>query len=117
MKDEIKPLEAPAVTYINTSMAVQMHDCFTCKGERNKESRNHQKKEALVLLLVEKSESIYRKLTRRRPCAKIKAGARLVAGPALQPSLACHTCTCHVVACVHECAPFRTLSLIVQMVY
>ena len=56
VKDEIKPLEAPAVTYINTSMAVQMHDCFTCKGERDKESRNRQKKEALVLLLVEKSE-------------------------------------------------------------
>ena len=57
VKDEIKSLEAPAVTYINTSMAVQMHDCFTCKGERDKESRNRQKKEALVLLLVEKSEN------------------------------------------------------------
>ena len=39
MEDEIKPLDAPAVTYINTSMAVQMHDCFICKGERDKESR------------------------------------------------------------------------------
>ena len=57
VKDEIKPLEAPAVTYINTSMAVQMLDCFTCKGERDKESRNRQKKEALVRLLVEKSEN------------------------------------------------------------
>ena len=57
VKDEIKHLEAPAVTYINTSMAVQMHDCFTCKSERDKENRNRQKKEALVLLLVEKSEN------------------------------------------------------------
>ena len=56
MKDEIKPLEDPAATYINTSMAVQMHDCFTCKGERDKKSRNLQKKEAFILLLVENSE-------------------------------------------------------------
>ena len=57
MKDEIKSLEAPAAIYINTSMAVQMHDCFTCKGERDKESRNLQKKEAVLLLLVETSEN------------------------------------------------------------
>ena len=57
MKDEIKPLKAPAVTYKNTSMVVQMHDCFTCKGERDKESRNRQKKEPLLLLHVQKSEN------------------------------------------------------------
>ena len=58
MRNEIKPLEAPAVSYINTSMAVQMHGGFTCKGERDKESRNRQKKEALVLLLVEKFKNL-----------------------------------------------------------
>ena len=57
MKDEIKPLKAPAATYINTSMAVQMHDCFTCKGERDEKSRTLQKKEALIIFLVEKSEN------------------------------------------------------------
>ena len=58
MKDEIKPLEAPAIAYANTSMVRQVHDCFTCKGERDKESRNRQKKKAIVLLLVEKSEGL-----------------------------------------------------------
>ena len=40
MKDVIKPLGAPAVANINTSIAVQRHNGFTVKGERNKESRN-----------------------------------------------------------------------------
>ena len=82
MKDEIKPLEAPAVAYMNTSMAEQMHDFFTCKRERDEESRNRQKKEALVLLLV-KSLKIYCRFTTRRPCTKVKAGVRSVAGPEL----------------------------------
>ena len=54
LKDEIKPLEAPAVAYINTPMVVQMQYGFTCIGERDKESRNRQKKEAIIFLLVEK---------------------------------------------------------------
>ena len=56
MKDEIKPFGAPTVTDINTSMAVQMHDGFTLEDERSKESRSRQKKEALELLLVKKSQ-------------------------------------------------------------
>ena len=38
MKDEIKHLEAPAVTYINTSMAVQMHDCLLVKVSATKKA-------------------------------------------------------------------------------
>ena len=56
MKDEIKALEAPAIAYTNTSMVRRIHDCFTCKDD--KESRNRQTKDALVLLLLEKSESL-----------------------------------------------------------
>ena len=40
VKDEIKPLEASAVAYIKTSLAVQRRDGFSLKGERNNESRN-----------------------------------------------------------------------------
>ena len=54
LKDEIKPLEAPAVAYINTPMVVQMQYGFTCIGERDKESRSRQKEEAIIFLLVEK---------------------------------------------------------------
>ena len=50
VKDEVKPLEVPAVAYIIISKAMQMHDGFTCKGEHNKESSNRQKKEVVLLL-------------------------------------------------------------------
>ena len=32
VKDEIKPLEAPAATYINKLIAMQMHDGLLVKG-------------------------------------------------------------------------------------
>ena len=83
LKDEIKPLEAAAVAYKNIPMVVQIQYGFTCIGERDKESRNSQKKEAIIFLLVEKSLKIYCELTTGRPCAEIKYEVRSVAGPAL----------------------------------
>ena len=84
MKDEIKPLEAPAVAYINTSMAVQMHDFLLVKVSATKNAGVVKRKKHSYFYL-RKSLKIYCKLTMRRSCAKIKAGARSVAGPALQP--------------------------------
>ena len=117
MKDEIKPLEAPAVAYMNTSMAEQMHDFFTCKRERDEESRNRQKKEALVRLLVEKFENLLQ-VDYAQAVHQGESRSAISRGPG---AVACHACTCHMVACllarVHECASFQTLSLIGQMVY
>ena len=84
MKDEIKPLEAPAVAYINTSLAVQMHHFSLVKVSATKNAGVIKRKKHSYFYL-RKSLKIYCKLTMRRSCAKIKAGARSVAGPALQP--------------------------------
>ena len=110
MKDEIKPREAPAVAYINRSMAAQMHDGFTCKGERNKESRNRQKKEALVLLLVENLK-ICCKLAMDRPRTKIEAGALTVASPALQHVMCVYAMWSHGCLLVYtNVPPFKPFS-------
>ena len=98
MKDEIKPLEAPAVAYINTSMAVQMHDFLLVKVSATKNAGVVKRKKHSYFYL-RKSLKIYCKLTMRRSCAKIKAGARSVAGPALQPVM-CVPVMCVPVMCV-----------------
>ena len=104
MKDEIKP---PAAAYINTSMAMQMHDFLLVKVSATKNAGLVKRTKHSYFYLW-KSLKIYCKLTMRRSCAEIKAGARSVAGPALQPVMCVPVMGSH--ACLRmstKLPPFR----------
>ena len=62
MKDGIKPLEAPAVAYINTSMAVQMHDFLLVKVSATKNAG----------VVKRKQESSKERSTRTFTCGKVR---------------------------------------------
>ena len=75
-----------------------MHHGFTCKDERNKESRNLQKKEELVCIRVENSESLVQTNNERAVPKEYNSNDNI----RMSRDAASHVCICRLAGCVRD---------------